>query len=161
MNEPTIKIILVPVDFSEITMSVVENAVYFARLLSARLLLLHVVHVPPFAEASTWLDPVVSPSVEHDITSQMKRTAEANLKKLAEECGNEEGSAEALVREGVPFNEILKCAEERGVDMIILGSHGRTGISYLLMGSVASRVVHRARCSVLCIKSKGEAASSQ
>jgi len=161
MNNPTIKIILVPVDFSEITMSVVENAVYFARLLSAKLLLLHVAHVPPLAEASTWLDPVVSPSVEHDIVSQMKRTAEAKLKELAEECGKEVVSAEALVREGVPFNEILKCAEEKEVDMIILGSHGRTGISYLLMGSVASRVVHRAKCSVLCVKTKGEESEAE
>lgn len=154
MNTPTIKSILVPVDFSEITMSVVEHAVYFARLLEARLFLHHVVYVPPLAEAGTWLDPGISPSVELDIVSQMKKTAEDKLKELAQECGRQDINAEAIISEGVPFAEILKCAEDRKIDLIVVGSHGRTGITYLLMGSVASRVVSRAKCSVYCVKTQ-------
>ena len=154
MNDPVIKKILVPLDFSEVTMSVIEHAIYLARLLGAEVWLLHVVHVPPLAEASTWLDPVISPTMEQDIRQQMKTTAEAKLKELAQEFASQGIKAEAAVREGLPFAEIIKFAEENKSDLIVMGSHGRSGLSHLLIGSVAERVVRRARCNILCVKPK-------
>ena len=152
MNTPVIKRILVPVDFSEITGSVIEHGIFLTRLLQAEMIIMHVVHVPPIAEASTWLDPVISPSVEQDIGRQMKAAARARLDGLAGQCREAGVEAEVILREGVPFAEILKAAEDAPIDLIVLGSHGRTGLSHFLIGSVAERVVRRARRSVFCIK---------
>jgi nucleotide-binding universal stress UspA family protein len=59
---------------------------------------------------------------------------------------------EQTVRIGVPFLEIVRVAKEKDVDLIVLGTHGRTGLSHALIGSVAEKVVHHAHCPVLSIK---------
>ena len=82
----------------------------------------------------------------------MKAAARARLDALAGQCQEAGVEAEVILREGVPFAEILKAAEDAPIDLIVLGSHGRTGLSHFLIGSVAERVVRRARCSVFCIK---------
>jgi nucleotide-binding universal stress UspA family protein len=59
---------------------------------------------------------------------------------------------EEILRIGVPFLEIVKAAKEREVDLIVMGTHGRTGLSHVLIGSVAENVVHHAPCPVLTVK---------
>jgi nucleotide-binding universal stress UspA family protein len=59
---------------------------------------------------------------------------------------------EEMIRIGVPFLEIIRTAKEKDVDLIVLGTHGRTGLSNVLIGSVAEKVVHHAHCPVLTIK---------
>jgi nucleotide-binding universal stress UspA family protein len=59
---------------------------------------------------------------------------------------------EEVLRIGVPFLEIVKVAKEKEVDLIVLGTHGRTGLSHALIGSVAEKVVHHAHCPVLTVK---------
>jgi nucleotide-binding universal stress UspA family protein len=59
---------------------------------------------------------------------------------------------EALVVQGIPFAEIISIARENDIDMIVLGSHGRTGIVHMMMGSVSEKVVRKAPCSVLTVK---------
>jgi glycine betaine transporter len=59
---------------------------------------------------------------------------------------------EQMIRIGVPFLEIVRAAKEKDVDLIVLGTHGRTGLSHALIGSVAEKVVHHAHCPVLSIK---------
>jgi len=140
------------VDFLDMTEHVIEHATYMARLFGAQLTLLHVVHVPPLSEASTWLDPVISPSVEQDMRVQMTKVAREKLGETVEKCKSLGVTAEAAVREGTPFAEILEVADEIHADLIVMGSQGRTGLSHFLMGSVAERVVRRANCNVLCIK---------
>ena len=58
------------------------------------------------------------------------------------------------VEVGVPFVEIVRAARESGTDLIVMGSHGRTGLEHLLIGSVAERVVRKAPCSVLVVRDK-------
>ena len=152
MDEPTIKRILVPVDFLDMTSEVVEYAAYLAGRFEARLTLLHVVHVPPLSEASTWLDPVISPSIEQDVRAQMKKTATEKLGELAGKCRERGLEADPAIKEGPPVEEILAQAEAIGTDLIVMGTQGRTGLSHILVGSVAERVVRRANCNVLCIK---------
>ena len=57
-----------------------------------------------------------------------------------------------IIQIGVPFVEIIKVAKEKEVDLIVMGTHGRTGLSHVFIGSVAEKVVHHARCPVLTIK---------
>jgi nucleotide-binding universal stress UspA family protein len=59
---------------------------------------------------------------------------------------------EEITRIGVPFLEIIKTAREKEVDLIVLGTHGRTGLAHVLIGSVAEKVVHHAHCPVLAVK---------
>jgi nucleotide-binding universal stress UspA family protein len=59
---------------------------------------------------------------------------------------------EELIRIGVPFLEIIRAAKEKDVDLIVLGTHGRSGLSHVLIGSVAEKVVHHAHCGVLTVK---------
>ncbi|WP_261341784.1 universal stress protein [Candidatus Kuenenia stuttgartensis] len=61
-------------------------------------------------------------------------------------------NVEILMRAGVPFEEILKAARDVGVDLIVMGTHGRTGISHMFIGSVTENVIRNAPCPVLCIR---------
>jgi len=152
MSEPAINRILVPVDFADMTGKVLDYAGFLARTFDAVLEILYVLHVPHFTEAGTWLEPVISPSVEQDVTRQLEDTVSKKLEDFAAGCREKGLRVEAKIRNGVPFAEILACAEEDDADMIVMGSQGRTGISHFLVGSVAERVMRRARCSVLVVK---------
>ena len=61
-------------------------------------------------------------------------------------------NVEVLIRVGVPFEEILKAAHDKEVDLIVMGTHGRTGITHMVIGSVAENVIRKAPCPVLCIR---------
>jgi len=154
MAEISIKRILVPLDFSDITGMVVEHACFFAKALSAELVFFHVVHVPPLAEASTWLDPVISPSVEQDIRRQMKSGSEAKLSEIVAQCEAAGLRASARTAVGSPSNHIVRFAEENQVDMIVMGTHGHTGFARIFMGSVAQRVIPHAPCGVYTVRSE-------
>ncbi len=69
------------------------------------------------------------------------------------------GYAQKLL-DGVPSDEIVRCAEEEGVDLIVIGSHGRTGLMRMLLGSVAEAVVRRAKCPVLTVKQPNNVAEA-
>jgi nucleotide-binding universal stress UspA family protein len=154
MEPARIERILAPVDFLDMTEEVTDFAASLAREFGAALTILHVVHVPPLAEASTWLEPVITPSVEQEMRLQLKAAAEAKLKQLAEQCGRQGVETGFEVREGVPFAEIIALAQEQKTDLIVMGSQGRRGLTHFLVGSVAERVVRRAHCNVLCVKPK-------
>ncbi len=154
MKTPRIERILVPIDFSEMTEAVIEHACYLGRQLGSRLTLMHVVHVPPLAEASTWLDPVISPSIEQDIRKQMKEKSTSRMTEIAESCKAEGVETDTVIKIGIPFDEIIKAIGDRDIDLVVMGTHGRTGLSHIIIGSVAERVVRRAPCSVFCINPK-------
>ena len=151
MHDPKIRKILAPVDFSEITGAVIGHGLFLAKTFDAQLTILHVVHLPPLAEATTWLTPVISSNVEKDIRTQVWSGVEEKLDEISDQCGEQCSNVEALVRDGVPFEEIIAVAKERETDLIVLGTHGRTGFTQTIIGSVAERVVRRAPCSVFCI----------
>lgn len=60
--------------------------------------------------------------------------------------------AESIVEKGIPFVEIIKTAKEKRIDLIVMGTHGRTGLEHILIGSVAERVIQKAPCPVLSIR---------
>jgi universal stress protein A len=151
MHEPKIKRILVAVDFSEITGAVVGHGLYLAKAFGAELKLLHVVHIPPFAEATTWMLPVISTTTDQNLREEIAAGVEKELTKISDQCAEACPNVEAIIREGIPFQEIIDCAKEIKADLIILGTHGRTGLSRAIIGSVAERVVRTASCSVFCI----------
>jgi nucleotide-binding universal stress UspA family protein len=143
--------ILVPTDFSEQALAAYHLASALARDHRAGLTVLHVRETPvvPFAEFGS-VPPVDLPP----------RTVV--LEKMAEfEPPDDSTSVEYLVADGVPAEEIVKAATDRGCDLIVMGTHGRTGLGRLLMGSVAELVVRRATCPVLTLKHPLAAAEAE
>jgi glycine betaine transporter len=76
----------------------------------------------------------------------------ARLDVLAERFRSRGVKIQPLFREGVPFVEILKAADELAVDLIVMATHGRTGLAHVMIGSVAQRVVQKAKCPVLTVR---------
>jgi nucleotide-binding universal stress UspA family protein len=138
-----VKTILHPTDFSAPSISAFEMAGALARDYSARLILFH---VQPVA-ASPELEPLQP-------RNDYKEKLWEEFRKLQESDPRiRELRVETVLREGHPAVEILRMANEIGCDLIVMGTHGRTGLGRLLMGSVAEQVVRQAICPVLTIKS--------
>lgn len=142
-----IKKILFPTDFSEGALSALPYAVDMAKSYGAKLYMLHIIY--DIATASGWYVPHVS-------FDEMYKDLEAGAKKELERFGLEERKdlkdVELVVIRGVPYEEILKFAQEKGIDLIVIGTHGRKGLDRVLFGSTAERVVRNAPCPVLTVR---------
>jgi len=142
-----LKRILVPTDFSDCSRQALRYAVPFAKEFGAALHLLYVVQVnyptPEMVDFNL-------PQYEAD----MRRSAEKQLSVLA---GQEIAGAtptQLVVRSGSPFQEIIRAAETLDIDLIIIATHGRSGLAHVLLGSTAERVVRHAPCPVFVVRQK-------
>jgi nucleotide-binding universal stress UspA family protein len=132
--------ILVPYDFSAAARRAAELAMTEARVHGAGVLLLHVVElVPQFGPDTTLILPEDS-ATPIGVHAYFRRRAEADLAQVARELAGPV-AIRWIVREGSPADEILAVAREQPVDVIAMGTHGRTGLRHVLAGSVAERVV--------------------
>jgi nucleotide-binding universal stress UspA family protein len=139
--------ILVPVDFSEYTDEILEYAEEIAKKFGSSL---HLIHVIPTMDYFTPYESFIS--AENVEAAQKAIEAEVG-KQLEETAGHLAGIAVTrAVRTGAAFVEITEYAESEGMDLIVMGTHGRGGIEHLLIGSVAGRVIRRAPCPVLTIR---------
>lgn len=137
--------ILCPVDFSDASQHAVEHAVALARWYSARLTLLHVYDVMPLAPIAPEMIPGFTVGPEY------RERLRCDLERFAQPAGAEAVALEFDVVEGQPALEIVRHAKEAASGMIVLGTHGRSGLERLLLGSVTERVLHRAPCPVLAV----------
>jgi nucleotide-binding universal stress UspA family protein len=142
-----IRKLLVPVDFSETSRSALHYAVSLAKPFKAEILLLHVV------------EPVTAPAPDFMVTETVElalRLQEEAVRLLhqwrIEVAG--ESVIKEVVRTGSPYYEIVEAADEHNADLIVLGTHGRTGLAHLLLGSTAERVVHHSHCPVLVVRNR-------
>ena len=144
-----VRTILLPTDFSECAAHAVPAAAQLARLWEARLVCLHVVE--PVVPAVGWT-PVAEPLPVADISGRLEEAAERELPKVAgcEECAGLD--VEDVIAHGEAAAEIVRVARERGADLIVISSHGRTGLGRILFGSTAESVVRHAHCPVLVVK---------
>ncbi len=139
--------ILHPTDFSDCAAEAQEEASRLARVLGAELVLLHVsVEAPLYAEGLIGVKDV------RKVYEAQRKWAEETLEARAAALRDTGVTSRALVRVGVPAEEIAKVAGEEGVDMIVMGTHGRGGLSRFFLGSVADRVIRAARCPVLTVR---------
>lgn len=148
--------ILCPVDFSEASERAARFAVDLARTLCGTVQLAHVLPLVlpplPVPELGLATDGII-PTDE-----QLSAETIASLHRLAATLGVE--GARVHVATGSAAREILRIAKESGVGMIVMGSHGRTGLAHLLLGSVAERVIRGSRVPVLVVPSHGGPAPS-
>ena len=135
--------VLVPLDFSATADQALTYAIAFTTPLQARLTLLHVLQIPPLtleegatAMAGTYLE---------DLETEAHHLLQASLAQV--QCAGLQ--CDCLLVQGTPTQAIVDTAGAQGVDLIIMGTHGRTGLTHVLLGSVAERVVREAPCPVL------------
>jgi nucleotide-binding universal stress UspA family protein len=138
--------ILVPVDFSEHAQAVLDWAAHLAEEHGSRVLLLHVYHLPVEFQQ---LEGAYLPA---DFWANVKNEAEQQLAAYAETLRGRGLEVEALVREGYPATVIVEEATSQHADLLVIGTHGHTGLKHLLLGSIAERVVQKAPCPVLTVK---------
>jgi nucleotide-binding universal stress UspA family protein len=142
-----VKRILVPVDFSEQSKQAFEEAVAMARERAASLTLMHVHQITEVAMLEfVYVEPP-------EKVSEVVDAAERTLASWAKEQKLAPGTYEIKVVTGAPVAEILRASERH--DLVVMGTHGRSGLSHFLLGSVAERVIQGARCSVLVVKGHG------
>ena len=153
-----IRSILLPTDFSECGNYALRYAASIARTFKASIICVNVIEpIVPTVGYSGMTEPLPIA----DITEQLEDSAERELPKLAEcdECAGL--SVEELVVHGEAAAEIVRVAKERNVDLIVISSHGRTGLGRILFGSTAEAVVRHASCPVLVVKPPAEKDSEQ
>ncbi len=146
------KKVLCPIDFSEPARAALRTAVEITRQFGAELTLFHAYELPGYTlpEGSV----VASPKMLQDLADQ----ADAHLlewKKLAEGWGAQPVRTAKGI--GEPALEVVELAREMGADLVVVGTHGRTGLRHALLGSVAERVVRRSGCPVLTVHPEGPA----
>jgi nucleotide-binding universal stress UspA family protein len=143
------KRILVPVDFSDASRKALEHAAELARAFSATIDLLHV------WEAPRYLPPelvIAGPSPQQTLAELSHARAETELREFVQSSGPiAQLIGEVRNVEGVPAAKIVEVAAT-GYDLLVMGSHGRTGFRHLLIGSVAERVVRHAKIQVLTVR---------
>lgn len=142
------KNILVPVDFSEVSARALIVAMEFAAVMDAEITVLHAVSM---AAVSLPVDGVPVYNNEM-IEEQLGEARKALDEFLREHIGAAQVSQNVCF--GEPTSEVNNFAEEHNADLIVMGTHGRTGLLHLLMGSVAESVLRRARVPVLCVPAK-------
>jgi nucleotide-binding universal stress UspA family protein len=154
--------ILVAVDSDEISGSVLETAGGLAKPLGAKVALLHIVDVAsviaPLAAGSELGGlgvPAIGGAANMQLTEQIiedqQQTSEAFLQKLVGQLP-EGVAAEVFMREGAPAETIVAVADEWHANLIVIGTHGRSGLERLVVGSTAEAVVRTAHCPVLSVR---------
>lgn len=139
-----LKRILVPVDFSECASKALEYALPFARQFGATLLVTHVIQPYIPIPEMTGVDVEL-------IEAQMREAAERELKVVCKALSSDVTS-EQVLRIGHPQTEIVRAAKELNADLIIVSTHGRSGLAHVFLGSTAERVIRHAGCPVLVVR---------
>ena len=143
----TLQKILVPTDFSDLSQQALEFALSLADRFRAKVYLMHVWELPM---TGSLLPPEPYPE---SVLTEEQTAGEEHLTKVANELKASGFDVEPLFVFGKPYMEIVKAAADLGIDLIVLASHGRSGVSHLLLGSVAEKVVRLAPCPVFTVKS--------
>jgi nucleotide-binding universal stress UspA family protein len=147
-----IKNIIVPTDFSKLSFSAFEYARNLAEQMGAEIHLIYVLEkTPPFLAMRSIDVP------EEEIMKKMEEEAKIQLKNLASEIKDDSNiKLNEVIKIGIDYEEIVNYSKECGGDLIVIATHGRTGVLHTLLGSVAEKVIRFAKCPVLVIKPEEE-----
>lgn len=149
INAVRLRNILVPTDFSRPAQNAFRYALRFGKQFGAEVMLLHVLEkAPP-------IGGLVEVPRQIDYLDERLATAEKNLRALS--AGSEAGRLPKIgttVREGIAEHEIVEAARQLDTDLIVIATHGYTGLKHLLLGSTAEQVVRLAPCPVMVVREK-------
>jgi nucleotide-binding universal stress UspA family protein len=139
--------ILVPIDFSDYSKSALKYAAQIAKFFDASITLVYVVE-PMIYPADFSMGQVAIPSTD----MHLHERAEEELKTLANSVIDSTIKVDITIKTGKPFVEINETAQEIDADLIIIATHGHTGVEHILFGSTAEKVVRKAPCPVLTLR---------
>jgi nucleotide-binding universal stress UspA family protein len=142
--------ILHPSDFSTASNAALKKAIDLAKASRGQLLIVHVVSpiVPMAGEG------YISPKVYDEIATSSRTWAQKKLAKLLAQVKKAGVRASGTLLEGITHEQIVRFARSKRVDVIVMGTHGRSGLAKLFLGSVAGRVVAAATCPVLTVRGR-------
>ena len=143
-----LKEILVPIDFSESSLKALHYALPLAEKFGARVTLINVIE-PRFSP-----EEMMMPSEMLELKSELVKGAWDRLETLAHEAIKPAITSTTAVEVGRPYEEIVAAAKKHKTDLIIIATHGRTGLRHFLIGSTAERVVRHAPCPVLTVRER-------
>jgi universal stress protein A len=145
----TIRRILVPVDFSSPSRAALEHAAGLAERMDAELLILHAWEQPAYLGPEGVV--LTAPGVVHPGLDEVRRSIEREVAQFVKGVALPAGT-EVRVLQGRPQDAILAAAAEPRVDLIVMGTHGRSGLAHLIVGSVAEAIVRHAPCPVMTLR---------
>jgi nucleotide-binding universal stress UspA family protein len=145
-----IRRILHPTDFSTASSAAYKRAVDMAKANRAELLLVHVLApaIPMMA------DGYLSPKVYEDMEHASRAYGQKHLAALVRKAKQAGVRVKGLLLEGIPHERVAGAARSKKADLLVIGTHGRTGFAKLFLGSVASRILAVAPCPVLTVRGK-------
>jgi nucleotide-binding universal stress UspA family protein len=135
--------ILVPLDFSPGSRAALDQAIEMARVFTGSLSLLHVVVPPEYALGRLELLATVLDGVRASLDEERRHAIESEI-----------SNVETIIGDGPAARQIVHIADSGHYDLIVMGTHGRTGIDRLVVGSVAENVVRHAHCAVLTVRQR-------
>jgi len=157
------KRILCPVDLSSFSRDALKLAAEISKSTNATLYLLHVIHNPLdelYMTSITQADPASielyrkEPTKRSQLLKTIKEHSQILLKQFCHNQLQQIPKARYIIETGDPFEKIIDVAEGRRINLIVLATHGRTGIKRLIIGNVAEKVVRHAPCAVLTVRAK-------
>ena len=149
---PAPKIILFPTDLSEPSEAAIPFVKEWAQRFDASVHLLHILDTGLLLTDYTWAD-----YTPRELEEQRKERVEAELELLRQGLSLSPDRCVTAAIHGVAYEEIARYAEAEQIDLIIMATHGRTGLSHLLLGSTTERVVRTAGCPVLTVRTDSKA----
>jgi len=149
-----IKNILVPTDFSDSSKMALDYALSLAQTFKAKVFLMHVYEpVVYYTDVPMGMPDIVE--MEQSIRSSSENALSALMEnEIKPRFGDV--AVEKILAEGKPFVEIIRLAREKQIDLIVLSSHGRGFLEHMLLGSVTEKVVRKAPCPVLTVRSQSQ-----
>jgi nucleotide-binding universal stress UspA family protein len=148
---PRLRRIMHATDFSPASTAALKRAMAMAKADRAQLIIVHVMTPPSLALPG---DGYISPSLYEDLEASARAQAQKRLNAIVARARKAGVRATGLLLEGVPHERIARAARGRKVDLLVIGTHGRTGLAKFFLGSVAARLIASVSCPVLTVRGR-------
>jgi len=148
---PRLRRIMHATDFSPASTAALKRAMAMAKADRAQLIIVHVMTPPSLALPG---DGYISPSLYEDLESSARAQARKRLNAIVARARKAGVRATGLLLEGVPHERVARAARAKKADLLVIGTHGRTGLAKFFLGSVAARLIASVSCPVLTVRGR-------